>query len=566
MRFTQAIGEARIMARNSIRHTCLPVVSLLLAGSSGWAAEWQWSVPVEGVISQETQGHPRAFLWIPPACRRVRAVVVGQHNMQEEPILEHPRFRAALAELDFGEVWVTPPLDPWFRFDKGAGEQFDGMMAALARESGYGELARAPIAPIGHSAAASYPWNFAAWNPGRTLAALSISGQWPYWENPDQPKWGTRTIDGVPGIVTLGEYEWADERAAEGLKQRTAHPKAPMSMLSEPAAGHFDATDAKVEYLALYLKKAAHYRLPSKAAPDGSATLRPIDPTREGWLVERWRFNQPPATRAAPVNRYRGNRDQAFWFFDDEIARATERIQATFRGQQADLVGYVQNGNAQNGHVIPQVDGTHQQVTIPFLPIGDGLTFQLTGAFLDAVPKGRPERWTGLKAESAIGHGTGAILIDRICGPVEKLSADTFAIRFYRMGMDNRKRSNEIWLVATNSGDRRYKRAAEQAVLHFPLRNTEGADQRIDFPEIANRQRGTGSLKLQAKSSADAKVYFYVREGPAEVEGDTLRFTAIPPRSRFPLKVTVVAWQWGRGIEPKLKTADPVERSFWIEK
>jgi hypothetical protein len=45
-----------------------------------------------------------------------------------------------------------------------------------------------------------------------------------------------------------------------------------------------------------------------------------------------------------------------------------------------------------------------------------------------------------------------------------------------------------------------------------------------------------------------------------------LRFTAIPPRSRFPVKVTVVAWQWGRSIEPKLKSADPVERTFWIDK
>jgi hypothetical protein len=55
-----------------------------------------------------------------------------------------------------------------------------------------------------------------------------------------------------------------------------------------------------------------------------------------------------------------------------------------------------------------------------------------------------------------------------------------------------------------------------------------------------------------------------VQEGPAELEGDTLKFTAIPPRSQWPVKVTVVAWQWGRSIEPKLKTAQPVERTFYI--
>lgn len=73
-------------------------------------------------------------------------------------------------------------------------------------------------------------------------------------------------------------------------------------------------------------------------------------------------------------------------------------------------------------------------------------------------------------------------------------------------------------------------------------------------------------MKLNAVSSANVPVYYYVREGPAEIEGNTLRFTAIPPRAKFPLRVTVVAWQWGRSIEPKLKTADPVERSFNLTK
>jgi hypothetical protein len=61
-------------------------------------------------------------------------------------------------------------------------------------------------------------------------------------------------------------------------------------------------------------------------------------------------------------------------------------------------------------------------------------------------------------------------------------------------------------------------------------------------------------------------VYYYVQDGPAEIEGDTLKFTAIPPRARMPLKVTVVAYQWGRSIEPKLKTAEPVVRTFSIVK
>ena len=70
--------------------------------------------------------------------------------------------------------------------------------------------------------------------------------------------------------------------------------------------------------------------------------------------------------------------------------------------------------------------------------------------------------------------------------------------------------------------------------------------------------------KLRATSDAGAPVYYYVREGPAEVEGDTLRFTKLPPRAKFPVRVTVVAWQYGRSLEPKLQSAAPVEQSFFV--
>ena len=56
----------------------------------------------------------------------------------------------------------------------------------------------------------------------------------------------------------------------------------------------------------------------------------------------------------------------------------------------------------------------------------------------------------------------------------------------------------------------------------------------------------------------------YVKEGPAELQDNRLVFTKIPPRSKFPVKVTVVAWQYG--IAGQVQTAEPVERSFFITK
>ncbi len=103
-------------------------------------------------------------------------------------------------------------------------------------------------------------------------------------------------------------------------------------------------------------------------------------------------------------------------------------------------------------------------------------------------------------------------------------------------------------------------------MLKIPVPQTEGAPQRITFPAIADVLVGTKSVTLNATSDSGAKVYYYVREGPAEIAGDTIQFTKIPPRAKFPVKVTVVAWQWGRTTAPKLQSAAPVAQSFFITK
>jgi hypothetical protein len=536
---------------------------LLLPAKAAPAAEWQWSVPVESVTSDETKDHPRAFLWVPPACQRVRGVVVGQHNMLEEGILEHPALRNTLADLGMAAVWVSPAFDGHFRFDRGAGDHFQKMMDALAEASGYRELAFAPVVPIGHSAMASYPYHFAAWNPGRTLAAVSCKGTWPDYRYDQSPPWKDSDLAGVPLLFANGEYEDANGRAARAASFRARNPGSPLTMLADAGGGHFDFHDRLVEYLALYLRTAARYRLPADAPLDGPVTLKPVDPTASGWLYDRWRPNQPPKAPPAPVGRYAGDAKEAFWAFDEGLAKATEAYNDAARGKKAQLLGYVQDGQ-----VVPQNPGTHQQVTLRFLPVDDGLTFKLAPTFIDTVPEGRPEAWTGLRKGSPVGHaaGGGPPVIRRICGPVVQTGPDTFAVRFHRVGMNNPKRSNDVWLMATHPGDGEYKRAVQQAQMRFPLRNDQGADQHITFPEVPDQPAGTEPVKLRATSDAGVPVYYYVREGPAEVEGDTLKLTPIPPRAKFPVRVTVVAWQWGRSIPPLLKTAEPVERTFSVVK
>ena len=548
----------------------------LNAGGQGRSAtaDWQWSAEVKG--GREQAGPARAFLWIPPDCRQVRAVVVAQNNMEEESILENPRFRKAMGRLGFAEIWVSPPFDHLFRFNEGAGETFNNMVEDLAARSGYEELKYAPVIAMGHSAAASWPYYFAAWAPGRTLAAISVSGQWPYFRSPvfAPDIWGDRTIDSIPCLETMGEYEAASTWSEEGLKERAQHPLMALSMLANPGQGHFAATDAKVDYLALYIKKAAQYRLPAQAAPDAASPhnpslhapphLRPIDPSHTGWLVDRWRPDSAARAQPAPVGKYKGDPAQAFWFFDEEMARTTERYEAAYRGKKADLLGYLQDGK-----IVPQRN-THQQVDLKFEPGPDGIGFRLRTCFLDTVPGASPRTaaWTGLPVGAPVGHADNAALItiDRITGPFRQLGPDSFAISLEK-GLSDRGQSYQLWFAATHPGDASYRPAVQQAEMVIPARNTEGADQHIDFPVIPDQQAGAArSLTLHAVSDAGAPVSYYVLEGPATVDGDTLLLTGIPPRSRYPIKVTVVAWQYGHSTAPQLKTAEPVTRTFLIRK
>lgn len=518
------------------------------------AAVWQWSVP---------DGEARAYLWIPEDCTRVRGVVVANHNMVEQGILEHPAMRATLARLGFAELWVVPYLDATFDFNQGAGERFQRVVDTLAAASGYEELSRAPVVPLGHSACATFPWNFAAWAPERTLALISYKGDAPRTtltgNGHKRIDWGERSIAGIPALMVMGQYEWWEDRLAPAFEFQAAHPDCPVAVLADAGRGHFDYSDRTVAFLARFIEKAAAARLPA----DASGKLVPVDP-RDGWRVDRWRLESPPTAPAAPYADYAGDARAAFWCFDEEMARATEAIHAGQRGKLPALLSVT------DGEQAPEA-GNGEPVTPRFLPDEDGLTFRLKTAFLSSVPDNSPKGalWTGLPVGAALAApgGGGPITLSRIVGPLVQTGPDTFRVRYGRAEYTENRRNHDLWLVAAHPGDERVRAIVQQAMVRVTPA-AAGEPQTIEFPAIADQTVGVDAapspLKLSATSSAGLPVEYYVLEGPAEVEGDTLRFTAIPPRAKYPLRVTVVAWQLGRFAEPPVRAAARVERGFHL--
>jgi len=525
---------------------------LLLSQIAVRAADWQWSISVKGDVSGETKAQPRAFLWIPPHCHQVRAVVVGMHNMIEEGIFEQVEFRRTMSELGFAIIWTSPILNGSQSWEGDDVQQtFENMMSDLATVSGYTELKYAPIVPLGHSAQATYPWNFAACNPGRTLAILSVHGDAPQTnltgygrKNMD---WGDKSVDGIPGLMIEGEYEWWEARVQPALEYRKTHPASPVSFLCDAGHGHFDYSDEMIHYICLFLKKAASLRLPKEMTLHSPSALQPVVPSK-GWLADRWRPDGVRRAKAAPYAKYKGNRDDAFWYFDKEMSDATELFYAASRGKRYQYIGYVQNGRllAYDVH-------DHARTHARWQPDSDGLTFHLSAAYTDST-----------HSEKVADHSSAPIKLSRICGPVIKQDDTTFSVRFYRMGMDNPRRTSSIWLLASSAGDDKYKSSVHQLSLDFPLRNKEGKEQNITFPQINDTKKGTKSISLNATSDSGMPVYYYIQDGPAEVDGNKIIITDISERAKMPIKVTVVAWQYGRNTEPKIQSAEPVYRTFYI--
>lgn len=531
---------------------CLLFVFASIFLTRGNAAEWQWSVEIPGIVSAETNGHPQAFLWIPSDCRQVKAVIIGTHNMTEETLFENALFRKQMSEAGIALVWITPGWDQKWDVATGCQQAFEKLMEDLAAASGYGELAYAPVVPFGHSAMATFPWNFAAWNPERTLAIVSFHGDAPRTNltgyGRENLEWGrNRNIDGIPGLMIEGEYEWWEARVNPALAFRMMYPESCISFLCDAGRGHFDIADRTAAYIALFLQKALAYRLPRTYDPNKPVNLKKLNP-QEGWLAERWRPSLKKRAKAAPYAQYAGDPHDAFWYFDGEMAEMTEARYRQEWGKKPQYLGFMQAG--QLLFYNPQ---SHVRVAARFLPEEDGLTFHLKAVYTDS-----------LHALLSGDHALGKPEITRICGPVQKVNDTTFRVCFYRMGMYNQRRTGDICLLASQDGDHRYKSAVQELSFRIPFRQTEGKRQCILFPGIDDVKEGTEAVVLAATSDCGLPVYYYVKEGPAENVENKVVFTSIPPRAKFPVKVTVVAWQYG--IAGEVQTAEPVERSFYITK
>lgn len=465
---------------------------------SGTASSvYQWSVATKPLDIDRKDG--RAFLWIPEKCERLAGVVIGQRNMIEEPIFETPAFRDELAKANLGIVFISPIQGGMWKAGLREKLWLEDILTRFAGESGYDELSTCPVAIIGHSAMAMWPYMQCAAMKERAFAGVSIKGAWA----DRKTEWASdkvgRALAGIPFLLLDGEYEDAENRAQKSRDFCNAFPDVPFSFCGEDGAGHFDVSDELSHYLGVYFRKAIAFR------EQGAGS--------EGWLMERWKRHEAPSCEPAPVAEYKGERKEAYWYFDEEMVKETQFLQERFRAQKkTPLVGY-----RFEGAELPQHQD-HLQIHIPFK--GE-TTFTFEPIFTENVEEFRLADWVGLKAGATAPHPAdeGVLYVQKICGPCTKIGENKYELCFQRgCPMPEPDKTIDICFQAVFPGDGEYQRAVQQSRM------------RVRAP----------------KKPTDFKGY-YIREGSATIDAKTgkIMMQPLPPRAKKPHRVTVVEWTWG---------------------
>jgi len=367
----------------------------------------------------------RAFLRLPQGQKEVQAVLYCHQNMTEEVLFRSRLFTRKMDSLGVAMAFVQQGSQNWdtsVRDEQGRTCQgrFEALMQAFAEGTRHPEITTAPVIPFGHSAQATFPWNFAAWNPDRTLCIISYHGDAPRTNlcgyGRANVEWGrTRNIDSIPGQMIMGEYEWWEARLRPALAFRMMYPESRISFLCDAGRGHFDLGEETQSYIARFIAKALHNPRP-----------------KGGVYYSRWHEDGTEDTDP---------HDQ-FWYQDEEMADLTRSRYASTRGKQMQYVSAHINGqpiayNSQ-GHIKMNVTIAQEEFTIePFFTEADHQT-----------PTDR--------------HASVPLRVVLISGPAIQTNENTFRYDPDYFGRDPKRQWTGITLCIEADGNDVYKPALQE--------------------------------------------------------------------------------------------------------
>lgn len=367
----------------------------------------------------------RAYLLLPQGQKEVKAVLYCHQNMTEEVLFRSRLFTQQMDSLGVAMAFVQQGSQNWDVNVKDAQgrscqERFEQLMQAFADGTGHSEITTAKVIPFGHSAQATFPWNFAAWNPDRTLCIISYHGDGPRTNlcgyGRANVEWGrTRNIDSIPGLMVMGEYEWWEARLRPALAFRMMYPESRISFLCDAGRGHFDMCEETQLYIARFIAKALRNPRP-----------------KGGIYYSRWHEDGTEDTDP---------HDQ-FWYQDEEMVALTRSRYEATRGKQIQYVSAHINGRLisynPGGHIKMNVAIAQEEFTIePF--------------FADADRQTPTDR-----------HAAVPLRVTLISGPAIQTGEHTFRYDPGYFGLDPRRLWAGITLCIEADGDSIYKPAVQE--------------------------------------------------------------------------------------------------------
>ncbi len=527
----------------------LPAVMLICLTPLASAGVFQFTTPIP------TENHEHAaFLWLPPEATEIRGVVVAGMTLMEAYFAQDPIVRAACAEQQLALVFTTCGLGSY---------DVQRVLDDLAARSGYAELAVAPLFFVGHSAGGPQAREKAIKHAERCFGLMQFRGGTP-GDGPAGPGW---VPAGIPCLVMMGQFDefGGMMRDADGRESwqrvadvvagyRAANPANLVALAVEPGAGHFAWSDRNATLFAAFLKAAAEARIP--AARDAHAqqppTLQTIDP-QTGYLTSLDLLDED-SPQPAPIGDYTGDAGRASWHFNRALAEATVAYHA---------------GLDKKDQFIRWEDGTwvdagvrHFFTGLKWVEPGDVL--QVHPTYRDTYPpnadNGQGPRWAA--AGQPVGRSDAPIRVVPVAGPLEAVGEHQLRLTFSALfPADARHRAT---FLALSEGDHTFRHTEQVGMMPRGFKGLGGKAQTITFPPPDSLKADGQPITLNATSDADLPVRYYIAHGPATIEGNQLRITELPKRAKRPVEVKVVAYQPGRGLDPKVATAAPVAHTLHI--
>jgi hypothetical protein len=497
------------------------------------------------------------YLWIPENCKQLRGLLILCTNVPEHMLVGHAAIRKACEANNLGIIWSTPTFMN-FRKSTRDGKTLNmaleykttvnflqQMLNGLAETSGYTEVASVPWLPMGESGHLLMVDALMENSPEKCIAGIFIKNNHLPPHNREVPtlvaygtaqEWGQDAVD----IRT----RWNDVTTAyEGvLNQRKQNPNWPLSYIIDGSSGHFDCSEKLANYFANYINLVAKARL----SADGSAKLQPVI-LQKGFLADM----PVPSHEKKPVIAYSNAKLEAAalpWFFDETSAVEAQSFAAINWKAATQIPAFIND----SGKVAPFIFNGISKL-VPTDMGEDGITFTVKPVLLDRIPDNFK-----VGAGDILAKTTGTPVLEWVCGQFKPIGNNQF-----RISLDRSWPNTANYIGVRQTGNDTIRSIFQPCGLTLP-KNNSGKPQKITFDKIPDVTVGTKSIPLKATSDAGLPVEFYVIAGPAIIENGQLIFTKIPPKSKFPIQVTVAAWQWGKATEPKIKMADIVKNTFYI--